>query len=71
MTTQLTTAHFTDARIDEIISGDSPLTTEERDFLLRDTPRFEECLYSKAELEAMDDQHLMDAAYWTWADYCR
>jgi len=33
---------FDDWRIDEILTG-APLTTEERMFLIEDTPTFEEC----------------------------
>lgn len=63
--------HFTDERIDDIRSGRTPLTTEERTFLLEDTPSFEECAYTRAELAAMSDADLMSAAYGVWADYVR
>lgn len=63
--------HFTDERIDDIRSGHSPLTAEERAFLLEDTPGFEECGYTGAELAAMTDAALMSAAYGVWADYAR
>lgn len=64
-------AHFTDERIDDIRSGRTPLTEAERVFLLEDTPRFEECGYTEAELRAMGDDALMSAAYGVWADYAR
>ena len=63
-------AHFSDDRIAEIDAG-APLTTEERTFLLEDTPRMEECNYTAEELSGMNDKDLMSAAYWAWADYCR
>jgi hypothetical protein len=64
-------SHFTDERIDEITSGKSPLTKEERQFLITDTPNLEECHYSESELSSMTDVQLMKTAYWAWADYCR
>lgn len=63
--------HFTDERIDDIRSGHTPLTDEERAFLLADTPRFEECNYTEDELATMSDSDLMSAAYGAWADYAR
>lgn len=63
--------HFTDERIDNIRSGSTLLTADERAFLLADTPRFEECSYTEAELAAMSDAGLMSAAYSVWADYAR
>lgn len=63
--------HFTDDLIGDIRSGRTPLTTDERAFLLSDTPRFEECNYTEAELAAMSDADLMSAAYSAWADYAR
>jgi hypothetical protein len=63
-------AHFTDARIAEIDAG-TPLTHEERTFLLEDTPRMEECSYTAEELREMNDKDLMNAAYSAWADYSR
>lgn len=63
--------HFTDGRIDDICSGRTSLTAEERAFLLADTPGFEECTYTEAELAAMSDADLMSAAYSVWADYAR
>lgn len=63
--------HFTDEKIDDITSGRAPLTDEEREFLLSDTPRYEECTRSREELAAMSDQNLMSAAYSVWADYAK
>lgn len=60
---------FTDERISEVRSGHSPLTKEEREFLVRDTPTFEECAESAADLAKMTDADLMAAAYGVWADY--
>jgi len=61
--------HFDDKRIAEVESGDIPLTTEERAFLIRDTPTFEECDRTSDELSFLDDIGLMRAAYCVWADY--
>ena len=61
---------FEDERIWEV-QGGAPLTSEERSFLLEDTPRFEECTRTREELEAMTDAELMNTAYAAWADYCR
>lgn len=64
------TSHFTDQRINEILEG-SPLTAEERTFLIEDTPNFEECSKETAgALTTMDDKTLMQTAYYIWADYC-
>lgn len=63
--------HFTDERIDNIRNGRAFLTEAERAFLLEDTPRFEECGYTEAELAAMCDDALMIAAYSVWTDYAR
>lgn len=61
---------FEDDRIWAVQAG-APLTTDERAFLLDDTPRFEECTSTREELEAMTDAELMNTAYAAWADYCR
>lgn len=66
----MTAVHFTDQRINSINKG-SPLTTEERAFLLEDTPRFEECVHKPSDLAEMSDAALMRAAINTWADYAR
>lgn len=63
--------HFTDERIDEICSGHSPLTDEERAFLIEDTPKLEECSHTQDELAAMSDADLMRTAYRAWEDYVR
>ena len=59
---------FEDWRIDEVRGG-APLTTEERMFLVEDTPRFEECSNTEAELRAMSDAELMSTAYNVWCEY--
>lgn len=59
---------FEDWRIDEVLSG-SPLTAEERMFLIEDTPRFEECSKTPDELLALSDAVLMSTAYSVWAEY--
>jgi hypothetical protein len=61
--------HFTDERIAQIQAGEGVLSTAEREFLVNDTPRFEECGYTAAELERESDSDLMRIAYETWADY--
>lgn len=63
--------HFDDDSINAIMSGDRPMTAEEREFLVLDTPRFEECQQSEDQLRAMDDKTLMKTAYWVWAEYTR
>jgi hypothetical protein len=60
---------FTDERISEVRSGRSPLTQDERDFLIRDTPTFEECAETAADLAQMTDADLIATAYGVWADY--
>lgn len=62
--------HFNDERVDEIMLG-STLTDDERNFLVNDTPRFEECEFTRIELSGLSDKDLMSAAYSTWADYAR
>jgi hypothetical protein len=62
-------SHFTDERIAKVQQG-APLTTEERTFLLEDTPRFEECSAEEAaQLPMLSDSDLMQVAYRVWADY--
>jgi hypothetical protein len=62
--------HFTDEIKDQVIAGTRPLTKEEREFLIMDTPMFEECGRDLAvELPKMSDPDLMRAAYGVWADY--
>lgn len=60
---------FDDNLIDDVRSGSRALTREQREFLISDTPSFEECCYSPTELSAMSDPDLMSAAYGVWADY--
>jgi len=59
---------FEDWRIDEVLTG-VPLTTEERMFLIEDTPTFEECTSTQSELMAMSDVQLMATAYRAWSEY--
>lgn len=63
--------HFDDECVDEIISGSRPMTAQEREFLVLDTPRFEECQQSEDQLRAMDDKTLMKTAFWAWVEYTR
>lgn len=60
---------FTDERIDDILSGRSPMTAEERSFLIEDTPSFEECDDTPEALAALTDIELMGTAYRVWSDY--
>lgn len=61
--------HFGDERIDQIRMGSSALTPEERQYLVTDTPTFEECQHTEEQLRAMSDPDLMTSAYWVWAEY--
>lgn len=64
-------ADFTDERIAEVLEG-SPLTSEEREFLVTDTPTFEECQPEReADLRLLDDAALMRRCHSVWADYVR
>lgn len=47
------------------------LTPDERRSIVEFAFAFEECGHSWAELEAMDDKALVDAAYWAMAEYAR
>jgi hypothetical protein len=60
--------HFTNERIKQVQEGD-PLTCDERDFLVGDTPHFEECSHTEEDLRGMTDKDLMNAAYYVWAEY--
>lgn len=60
---------FSDERIDDVRSGRSPLSAEERAYLIEDTPRFEECSETSDDLAKLSDPDLMSAAYTVWADY--
>lgn len=62
-------ADFDDAFIDDVRTGRLQLTAAEREYLVTDTTRFEECSHTEAELRAMTDAELIWAAYWVWADY--
>jgi hypothetical protein len=69
---RMTAEHFTDARIEQIQSGLGVLSTEEREFLVTDTARMEECWPEREEdLRKMADSELMSFAYRCWADYAR
>lgn len=62
---------YTDFDVQAVLSG-KPLTTEERQFLIEDTPRFEEGMHLTSEgLSALSDVALMREAYNVWADYAR
>lgn len=66
---QMSIRHFDDRRIYQVIAGD-PLTTEEREFLVTNTPTFEECQPEReVDLRALTDANLMRRAYDVWADY--
>jgi len=64
------TSHF-DSIFEEIIDGRRKLTPEEREFLVSDTPTFEESLSDERDLREMDDSTLMKEYYQTWVEYCR
>ena len=67
----MNTAHFHDDRIHEVLAG-APLTPEEREFLITDTPNFEECDADVAiTLTRLSDAELMRTAYSVWRDYVR
>ncbi len=63
--------HFDEVRIDDIVSGQVPMTAAEREFLCTDVPRFEECTHTRDELRAMSDRDLMNTAYFVWAEYAQ
>lgn len=48
-----------------------PLTPEVRAEVINYTRTFEECSFSREELEAMDDSGIISAAYAAMADYAR
>jgi hypothetical protein len=67
----MTYTDFTDERIEHILGG-APLTADEREFLVTDTPRFEECQPEKeADLRAMGDADLMRRCWHIWCNYAR
>lgn len=60
---------YTDFNVQAVIDG-KPLTDDERAFLIRDTPRFEEGMHLTEEfLSGLTDVDLMREAYSVWADY--
>lgn len=61
--------HFTEELTNDVLDGVRLLSKEEREFLIKDTPSFEECLEKPEELEKLGDCELMRACYRTWADY--
>ena len=60
---------FEDWRIEEVQLG-SPLTHEEREYLVTNTPLFEECDQTEEELRALADPELMSTCYRVWSEYC-
>lgn len=62
---------FGDERIADVREGRAHLTPAEREFLEQDTPTFEECDRTEAELKVLPDSDLMEVAYWTWHEYAR
>ena len=62
---------FKDKHIFAVMAGNESLTPDEREFLVTDTPGFEESNHSEAEYRAMSDRDLMRAVYWTWSDYAK
>lgn len=61
--------HFDEMRVEQIVSGRVPMDADEREFLVADTARFEECSESEEDLRAMSDADLMNTAYGVWAEY--
>lgn len=63
---------FTDEHIEAVIGGVEALTAAEREFLVTDTPRFEECQpETETDLRALNDADLMRRCSHIWADYAR
>ena len=60
---------FTDERINAIQDGTLPMTPAEREFLVTDTPRFEECRHVTAALSVMSDADLMQTAQAAWMEF--
>lgn len=55
-----------------IQSGTRKLTDEEREFLIQDTPRFEEGMHlTTDELRVLSDADLIREACHVWADYAQ
>jgi len=47
------------------------LSADERQQIAEFAEHFEECPFSRAELDALSDRDLVDAAYFAMADYAR
>jgi hypothetical protein len=63
---------YTDFDVDAVTQGHKTLTPEEREFLIHDTPTFEEGMHlTPEELAKLSDADLMREAYSVWADYAR
>lgn len=61
---------YTDFDWESIVAGSLALTPEQRAFLIRDTPNFEEGMHLTSEgLAQLSDAELMREAYNVWADY--
>jgi hypothetical protein len=52
-----------------LYATDKRLSAAERQDIVEDALRFEECSYSEQELLAMDDAALIGAYYWVMAEY--
>ena len=65
----MNSSYFTNEHIESIRSGRTPLTTEEREFLLEDTPLQQECYYTSEQLGELSDQELITAANAAWPNY--
>ncbi len=61
--------HFTIVRIASVMDGSTPLTDEEREFLVEDTATFDECIFTSEELASLADRPLMNIARDVWAKY--
>lgn len=62
---------FTDERIADVREGRAHLTDEEREFLVQDTPCFEECDRTEAEMRVLPDSDIMEVAFWVWHEYAQ
>ena len=62
--------HFTDELIAAVLEGRRSLSEAERQYLIADTPTFEECSKEVArDLPSLSDKDLMRTAYNVWAEY--
>lgn len=52
-----------------LYATDKRLSAIERQDIVEDALRFEECSYSEQDLNAMDDAALIGAHYWVMAEY--